>query len=152
MKSDWGKYSFCKRDIEACKTEFNVSWKSQNPFEPRVPVCVRDPQLNHSLSLPPSPSRQKRVTPFSTGWDHKFMESPLSPFFLAHSSIKVKIPYTQWNNVLCFVLSRFSRVWFFATLWTVARQAPLSMGFSRQEYWSGLPFQWNTTWTLKRMR
>ena len=28
----------------------------------------------------------------------------------------------------------------FATLWTVAYQAPLSMGFSRQEYWSGLPF------------
>ena len=27
-----------------------------------------------------------------------------------------------------------------ATLWTVARQAPLSMGFSRQEYWSGLPW------------
>ena len=26
------------------------------------------------------------------------------------------------------------------TSWTVARQAPLSMGFSRQEYWSGLPF------------
>ena len=26
------------------------------------------------------------------------------------------------------------------TLWTVARQAPLTMGFSRQEYWSGLPF------------
>ena len=32
-----------------------------------------------------------------------------------------------------------SRVRIFATLWTVARQAPLSMGFSRQEYWSGLP-------------
>ena len=28
----------------------------------------------------------------------------------------------------------------FATPWTVDRQAPLSMGFSRQEYWSGLPF------------
>ena len=27
-----------------------------------------------------------------------------------------------------------------ATLWTVARQAPLPMGFSKQEYWSGLPF------------
>ena len=27
----------------------------------------------------------------------------------------------------------------FVTLWTVARQAPLSMGFSRQEYWNGLP-------------
>ena len=29
-------------------------------------------------------------------------------------------------------------VWLFATPWTVGRQAPLSMGFSRQEYWSGL--------------
>ena len=28
----------------------------------------------------------------------------------------------------------------FVTLWTVARQAPLSMGFSRQEYWNRLPF------------
>ena len=37
------------------------------------------------------------------------------------------------------MLSRFSHVWLFTTLWTVARQAPLSMGFSRQEYWSGLP-------------
>ena len=35
----------------------------------------------------------------------------------------------------------FSRVRLFATPWTVARQAPLSMGFTRQEYWSGLPFQ-----------
>ena len=35
--------------------------------------------------------------------------------------------------------SRFSRVRLFATPWTVARQAPLSMGFSRQEYWGGLP-------------
>ena len=33
-----------------------------------------------------------------------------------------------------------SQVWLFATPWTVAYQAPLSMGFSRQEYWSGLPF------------
>ena len=31
-------------------------------------------------------------------------------------------------------------VWLFATPWTVACQAPLSMGFSKQEYWSGLPF------------
>ena len=33
-----------------------------------------------------------------------------------------------------------SRVQLFAIPWTVAYQAPLSMGFSRQEYWSGLPF------------
>ena len=33
-----------------------------------------------------------------------------------------------------------SRVQHFATPWTVAQQAPPSMGFSRQEYWSELPF------------
>ena len=37
------------------------------------------------------------------------------------------------------LLSRFSCVQLFVTLRTIARQAPLSMGFSRQEYWSGLP-------------
>ena len=37
------------------------------------------------------------------------------------------------------MLSCFCHVRFFATPWTVARQAPLSMGFSRQESWSGLP-------------
>ena len=38
------------------------------------------------------------------------------------------------------VLSHFSRVQLCAKLWTVARQAPPSMEFSRQEYWSGLLF------------
>ena len=37
------------------------------------------------------------------------------------------------------MLSHFSHVQPFATPWTVACQAPLSMGFSRQEYWNGLP-------------
>ena len=38
-----------------------------------------------------------------------------------------------------YVLSHFSHVQLLATLWTVACQAPLSLGFSRPEYWSGLP-------------
>ena len=43
--------------------------------------------------------------------------------------------------VLCSaVLSRYSCVWPFATLWTVACQALLSVRFPRQEYWSLLPF------------
>ena len=37
------------------------------------------------------------------------------------------------------MFSCFSRLQLFATLWAVACQAPLAMGFSRQEYWSGLP-------------
>ena len=38
------------------------------------------------------------------------------------------------------MLSRFGHVRFFETQWTVAHQAPLSMGFFRQEYWSRLPY------------
>ena len=38
------------------------------------------------------------------------------------------------------LLSHFRRVQFFATLWTVAHHAPLSMGFSRQECWRGFPW------------
>ena len=38
------------------------------------------------------------------------------------------------------VRESLSRVRLFATPWTAARQAPRSVGFSRQEYWSGLPF------------
>ena len=42
--------------------------------------------------------------------------------------------------LLLLLLSRFNRVRLFVTPWTVAHQAPLSMGFSRQEYWTGFPF------------
>ena len=38
------------------------------------------------------------------------------------------------------MLGRLSHVRLLATLWTVARQAALSVGFSRREYWSGWPF------------
>ena len=40
-------------------------------------------------------------------------------------------------HALC---SHFNQVQLFVTLWTIVCQSPLSMGFSRQEYWSGLPF------------
>ena len=43
-------------------------------------------------------------------------------------------------KLLLLLLSRFSRVRLCVTPQTAAHQAPLSLGFSRQEYWSGLPF------------
>ena len=46
----------------------------------------------------------------------------------------------SWNTKCnLWVQSHFSHVRLFATPWIVAHQAPLSMGFSRQEFWSGLP-------------
>ena len=52
--------------------------------------------------------------------------------------------YTEWSRSkrekqISYTLSHFSRVQLSATLWTVALQAPLSMRFSKQEFWSGLP-------------
>ena len=55
-------------------------------------------------------------------------------------------PCSRWDVVLCVqpytwcCFQSLSWVWFFATPWMVAHQAPLSMGFPRQEDWSGLPF------------
>ena len=51
--------------------------------------------------------------------------------------LQFSITFTQYVKVK---VKSLSRVWLFATPWTVAYQASPSMGFSRQEYWSGLPF------------
>ena len=47
------------------------------------------------------------------------------------------------------VQSHFNHVRLFATPWTVAYPAPMSMGFSREEYWNGLPriLAWRIPWT-----
>ena len=50
-------------------------------------------------------------------------------------NVQLILMILMWYSAM---LSHFSHVWLFATLWAVAHQAPLSLGFSRQEYWSGL--------------
>ena len=52
----------------------------------------------------------------------------------SETTMRYHITVTEHN------VKSLSRVQLFATPWTVAYQAPLSMGFSRQLYWSGLPF------------
>ena len=54
-------------------------------------------------------------------------------------SVLLWILWAYSSEFMC-VLGHFSRVWHFLTPWTVARQVPLSMGFSRQEYQRGLPY------------
>ena len=55
---------------------------------------------------------------------------------LGNQAKKVELLFSR---VALFVLSHFSCVWLFVTLWTVACQTLLSIWFSRQEYWNGLP-------------
>ena len=48
--------------------------------------------------------------------------------------------WEQWLIIIAVIKTAFSRVWLFAAPWAIAHQAPLSLKFSKQEYWSGLPF------------
>ena len=70
---------------------------------------------------------------------------------LSDNILKVKFLYKLWIyfpfitealDSFCIIgeVKSLSRVWLFVTPWTVAYQVPPSMGFSMQEYWSGLPF------------
>ena len=82
------------------------------------------------------------------GSRHRFVHS--ASFHLCILSIYAIFWYIRGNSPWRFfqrflhfwdrVLSHFSCLQLFATLWTLSRQALLSTGFSRQEYWSGLPF------------
>ena len=66
---------------------------------------------------------------------------PLSSRVLSLSvSLLLFLQRHQLYQISVCMLSCFSHVQLFVTLWTVAHQAPLSIVFSRQEYWSELPF------------
>ena len=76
-------------------------------------------------------------------WDEDW-PFPEIPYVLDISICASKILFTIQLSALGVdlnaMLSHFSRVWLFVTPWTATCQASLSMGFSRQEYWSGLPY------------
>ena len=59
---------------------------------------------------------------------------------LMTETFSVYINEDEATHFMLLLLSRFSRVWLCATPQTAAHQAPPSLGFSRQEYWGGLPF------------
>ena len=65
-------------------------------------------------------------------------------FRQCHLSKTVTFPFRNLGTSGPCMLSCFSRVRLFVTLWNVACQAPLSMGFSRQKYWSGLLSFWGS--------
>ena len=60
--------------------------------------------------------------------------------YVTHKEIHMYTNLIAFKVLLLLLLSRFSRVWLCVTLWIAAHLAPLSMGFSRQEHWSELPF------------
>ena len=70
--------------------------------------------------------------------------NPLHSGVCPNYSVEMTFSKSDCSRYYCVVLGIISivqsGVWFFETRWTVACQAPWSMGFCRQEYWRGLPF------------
>ena len=70
-----------------------------------------------------------------------FLTQGLNPGLLHYRKILYHLSYREVHMIfMLLLLSHFSRVRLCATPQTAAYQAPLSLGFSRQEHWSGLPF------------
>ena len=66
----------------------------------------------------------------------------LTPLFACDRTLKISdlILLISKVDLVCMCAQLLSHVQLFETLWTIARQVPLYMGFTKQEYWSGLPF------------
>ena len=104
--------------------KFNFLWAAKGSIKSLHfwnPLRQPRPKLPPGADLPQEP--QKFLMPVFLGFT-RFLYSQISPPGL--------------NSVWVYYL--LYRVRLFATLWTVAHKAPLSMEFSRQEYWGGLPF------------
>ena len=130
----------------------SVLWLMQSRLIRRCPVLPfldRTPASTVSQSSTPSLLTHTVPCPLLTAtlWHS---------YFPLHSGNK-EIASGSWNAfssksynqkliLLLLLLSRFSRVRLRVTLWTAVLQAPLSTGFSWQEYWSGLPFPSPRNW------
>ena len=101
-------------------------------IKPRSPTLQAD-------SLPSEPPRQLH-TKIQNAFCFKQIRSE-DENIRGLKKLVTLCPKAYFTPLLLFAaVQSLSPVQFFATLWTVAHQAPLSMGFPRQEYWSRLPF------------
>ena len=105
------------------------------------------------VRLPATPWTAAYQAPPSMGfsrqeyWSGVPLPSPPRPLaFLIFSKVKQlpnilgqRIVHEYETIYVMLLLSHFSHVWLYVTPWTAAYQAPPSLGFSRQEHWSGLP-------------
>ena len=126
--------------VHACACNpATVLWGSPGHMErPRGCGPANSPSMTPSINPQMRAWTRLQMIPTSGLWvfqlNSRHCRADISPPQYSLSEI---LTHRNCERNVC-TLSRFSRVWLFATLWTVAHQAPLSMGFSRQEFWSGL--------------
>ena len=90
-------------------------------------------------------ARRGGDTTSSVATDAAYLRMYRTVFTTSHLTQKINRVDVEkpCRRLQCHEVKSLSRIRLFATLWTVAYQDPQSMGFSRQEYWSGLPFRHN---------
>ena len=122
----------------------------QQVHEKILDITNNQGNANHNLNEL-SPLTNLRAAIIKKARDNEFWQECGEKGMPVHSWQEGKSGQPLWETAWSFykklkqnyhahTLSCFSRVRLSATPWTVACQAPLSMVFSRQEYWSGLPF------------
>ena len=131
--------------------EHNKKWDAERRGNTWLPISTRDFRLNRKVNsqyctLPST----CYLTDQKANWWGKQLKSMNSGrwayeqvegiWFLQETEESTQAALVTLTLLLLLLLSRFSRVWLCATPETAAHQAPPSLGFSRQEHWSGLPF------------
>ena len=98
-----------------------------------------------------SPQRNNICRAHLSGWKQKLKVSTSTGLFLTTLNSS---PVESATHTHTHTHTSLSRVRLFLTQWIVAYQAPRSMGFSRHEYWSGLPvsFARGSSWPRDRTR
>ena len=86
--------------------------------------------------LPSEPPRK----PLYNYYNMRNQEINVGIIWLATDYIWFSLSFTCTHVCVCLCVQALSHVRLFETPWTITSQAPLSMGFPRQEYWSDLPF------------
>jgi len=132
FSSSAAPFSFCLQSFPASRS---------------FPMSHRWPKYwSFSFSISPS-NEYSGLISFSIDWLDLLAVQGTLKNLLQHHSLKASVLQCsaffmiQLSLGMCSVFwHHFSHVWLFATPWTVPCQAPLSMGFSRQEYQSGWPY------------
>ena len=150
------------RDEQACTGEYYIISGERVRFpEPGTIAHEIERKLSSSIqSVPAIPQmgwlrQQTFISYISGGWGFQaqcpcrfkclvricfLVHKALAPLLSSQGSKGKRAVWVSWREGKWSEVKLLSRVRLFATPWTAAHQAPPSMGFSRQEYWSGLPF------------
>ena len=103
-------------------------WVWASIWQPQHPLGTQEMQM-----IAPPKKPRTTICILTRSWSDSFAKFE-----------KSRLPQAPRSVHAC-LLNHFSHIRLSVPLWTVAHQAPLSMGFSRQGYWSGLPFPtWGT--------